>query len=94
MQYLLISHIIRVRGCGFLHSNQGEHLEQMILHYITDEEREKVKRFQTTCKYLIQIDQKYEKVMTKCIQISIHAASMPCITLHRIHLPDATYNLR
>lgn len=40
-RYLLISHVIRVSGRRLLHGNQGEHLEKMVLHDVT--ERRKVK---------------------------------------------------
>ncbi len=38
--YLFISDVIRAGGCWFLHGNQAEHLEQVVLHDIADHDKE------------------------------------------------------
>ncbi len=40
-RYLLISNIIRAGGCRLLHGNQTEHLQQVVLHHITGDRKER-----------------------------------------------------
>lgn len=39
ISYLFIPDIIRAGGCWFLHGNQAEHLEQVVLHDISDQNK-------------------------------------------------------